>query len=143
MYDYSALKGKRNLVIGGSGFKGTWLKLVLDFHGIEFKSASLSEVSEPSLNTICFSNTQEIQLDVKDGKRIHSVLEEVEPDVIFYFAAQALVKKSIEDPIDTFETNVMGMVKFLDCIRNWGANRNLTLILITSDKVYKNNGWYY
>ena len=117
MYDYSALKENVTLLLEVV-FQRHLAKAGAGFHGINLNQLLWWYLSlRLTLFTCKYSRNS---VGRYRREKVHSVLEEVEPDVIFYFAAQALVKKSIEDPIDTFETNVMGMVKFLGALEIGG-----------------------
>ena len=136
-----AYRGRRVLVTGHTGFKGSWLSFWLKQLGADVAGFSLDIPSTPS-------NFELLRLDrhlkhyigdIRDISRLAEVIDEFKPDVIFHLAAQALVRRSYSDPVSTFETNTMGMVNILECIRTrpWVQ----AAILITSDKAYRNVEW--
>lgn len=137
----AAYRGRRVLVTGHTGFKGSWLVQWLLHLGAKVAGFSVDIPSEPS-NFKLIGLEQRIQHyigDIRDPQRLASVIDEFKPDVIFHMAAQALVRRSYADPVYTFETNTMGMVHVLECIRQreWIA----AAVLITSDKAYRNDEW--
>ena len=133
--------GLKVLVTGHTGFKGSWLSLWLKQLGAEVAGFSLNIPSSPS-------NFELLKLDrhlkhyigdVRDISLLAKVIDEFKPDVIFHMAAQSLVRRSYLDPVGTFETNTMGMVNILECIRTRAWVK--AAVLITSDKAYSNNEW--
>ena len=131
--------GKKILITGHTGFKGTWLSIWLKTLGAKLYGISREVLTEPSFyeNTLHDSNfDREFFFDISNFKRLDDVISEVKPDFIFHLAAQALVSVSYENPIDTISTNVFGTVNLLESLRKW--NYNCVAVIITSDKVYKN-----
>lgn len=133
--------GRRVLVTGHTGFKGSWLVQWLIELGAEVAGYSRDIPSEPS-NFELLNLDRRIQHyvgDICDPKALAVALDEFKPDVVFHMAAQALVRRSYADPAGTFETNIMGMVHLLECLRHrdWIS----AVVLITSDKAYRNNEW--
>lgn len=134
-------RGRRVLVTGHTGFKGSWLSVWLMQLGAEVAGYSLDIPSTPSnfdLSGLA-GRLRHYQGDMRDEARLAAVIDEFRPEIIFHLAAQALVRRSYADPVTTFETNVMGMVRLLECIRQrpWIE----MAILITSDKAYRNDEW--
>jgi CDP-glucose 4,6-dehydratase len=133
--------GRRILVTGNTGFKGSWLSLWLHHLGAKVAGFSNSIPTSPSnfdlLNLK--KDTSHYQGDIRDKVRLSEVIDDFKPEIIFHLAAQAIVSESYADPRGTFETNIMGMVNLLDCIRSrdWIE----AAILITSDKAYRNDEW--
>ena len=131
-------KGKRVLILGHTGFKGSWLTVWLNQLGAEVYGASLGIPTEPShfkvgkLGACCDSRF----LDIRDFAQLTSYFEEVKPDFVFHLAAQALVGSAHLNPRETFETNVLGTVNILQCLKAVG--RPICAVLITSDKAYEN-----
>lgn len=136
-----AYRGRRVLVTGHTGFKGSWLALWLSDLGAKVAGYSVDVPTEPS-------NFEALGLaahldhhfgDIRDRAGLARVIDQFRPDVIFHLAAQALVQKSYDDPALTFETNAMGMVNVLECVRSrpWIE----AVVLITSDKTYRNDEW--
>jgi CDP-glucose 4,6-dehydratase len=134
-------RGRRVLVTGNTGFKGSWLSLWLKQLGAEVAGYSLHVPASPSNFDILRleSRLRHYQGDIRDRARLAEVIDEFRPEMIFHLAAQALVRRSYADPVTTFETNTMGMVNLLDCVRTrpWIE----TAVLITSDKAYRNDEW--
>ena len=134
-------RGSRVLVTGHTGFKGSWLALWLKHLGAEVAGFSVDIPSTPS-NFDLLGLEQHLQHfvgDIRDRSCLEQVIDKFKPDIVFHLAAQALVRQSYEDPVSTFETNTMGMVNVLECIRTrpWIS----AAVLITSDKAYRNVEW--
>jgi CDP-glucose 4,6-dehydratase len=131
--------GKKILITGHTGFKGTWLSIWLKTLGAKLYGISREVLTEPSFyeNTLHEKNFErEYFFDISNFERFNAVISEVKPDFIFHLAAQALVSVSYENPIDTISTNVFGTVNLLESLRK--CNYNCVAVIITSDKVYKN-----
>lgn len=128
---------KKVLLTGHTGFKGAWMVLLLKQLGAEVCGYAL-EAEDNSLyqqidgDKYCRS----IVADIRDRKHIKKVLHEFQPDFVFHMAAQALVKKGYDDPVGTYETNVMGTLYLLEALREY--SEDCVAIMITTDKVYEN-----
>lgn len=133
--------GKRVLVTGHTGFKGSWLTLWLKELGAEVGGYSLGSVSDPSHFDLMGlqDQIQHFAGDIRDRNRLLEVFNQFQPEFVFHMAAQALVRRSYGDPASTFEVNAMGMVNVMECLRKVPSVR--TAILITSDKAYRNDEW--
>ncbi|MFA7342840.1 MAG: CDP-glucose 4,6-dehydratase [Terrimicrobiaceae bacterium] len=133
--------GKRVLVTGHTGFKGSWLSLWLRELGAEVAGYSLGSVGSHShFDLIGLQGQMEhFTGDVRDRTRLFEVFQRFQPEFVFHMAAQALVKKSYNDPASTFEVNAMGMVNVMECLRNSPSVRSA--LMITSDKAYRNDEW--
>ena len=133
--------GKRVLVTGHTGFKGSWLSLWLKELGAEVAGYSLGSVGNPSHFDLIGLQGQirHFTGDIRDSARLAGVFREFQPELVFHMAAQALVKKSYADPASTFEVNAMGMVNMMECLRNAPSVR--AALMITSDKAYRNDEW--
>lgn len=134
-------RGRRVLVTGHTGFKGSWLTLWLKHLGAEVAGFSIDVPSTPS-GFEFFGLEKRIKHyigDIRDRAHLAQVIDEFQPEIIFHLAAQALVRRSYDDPVTTFETNTMGMVNLLECIRTRPAIK--VAVLITSDKAYRNDEW--
>lgn len=136
-----AYRGRRVLVTGHTGFKGSWLVQWLLQLGAEVAGYSVDIPSTPS-NFEILGLDQRIKHyigDILDQQSLVAAIDEFKPDMIFHMAAQALVRRSYADPASTFETNAMGMVRLMECVRQrkWIA----AVVLITSDKAYRNDEW--
>ena len=135
--------GKRVLVTGHTGFKGSWLALILSHLGAEVTGYALAPVEDnnhfDSLN-LCQSIRHVIG-DIRDLNSLLSTFKTCKPEFVFHLAAQALVKHSYNQPIDTFSTNMMGSANVLESVRQESSVRSL--VYITSDKCYENNEWIW
>lgn len=129
------------LVTGHTGFKGSWLSLWLLNLGAEVAGYSIDVPSTPcNFDLLGLSGRiHHYEGDIRDRVRMAEVLDDFRPEIVFHLAAQSLVRRSYADPVTTFETNTMGMVSLLDCIRvrPWIE----VAVLITSDKAYRNDEW--
>ncbi|TCL75619.1 CDP-glucose 4,6-dehydratase [Rhizobium sp. BK251] len=131
--------GRRVFVTGNTGFKGSWLCLWLQRLGAEVHTAALAPASGSLYETLApWSSQRHNILDVRDGAALARVLKEAKPEIVIHMAAQPLVRRSYADPVETFSTNVMGTVNLLESVRRAGTVR--TLVVVTSDKVYRNEG---
>jgi CDP-glucose 4,6-dehydratase len=134
-------KGKKVLITGHTGFKGSWLSLWLWKLGSEVYGYSLPPNTTP--NNYAVSSVRKIISgetigNISDNRLIYEVIKESEPDVIFHLAAQPLVRVSYDHPVQTFQTNVMGTLNLLDALRDY--ERPCSVIMVTSDKCYENSG---
>lgn len=134
---------KTVLVTGHTGFIGTWLCLWLKTLGAKITGYSLEPPTNPSLfETIGLEKEiTSITGDIRDEDHIHECFEKCKPEFVFHLAAQPLVLRSYENPVETFETNVMGTVNLLECIRHISGVK--ACIILTSDKCYENRGSDY
>lgn len=134
-------KNKRVLITGHTGFKGSWLAVWLQSLGAEVAGFSLDIPTSPNHFELLGldKKIKDYRGDIRDKNSLSKAIDDFKPQIIFHMAAQALVRKSYQDPAATFETNVMGMVNLLDLIRtrNWVE----VAVLITSDKAYRNDEW--
>jgi CDP-glucose 4,6-dehydratase len=130
-------RGRRVLVTGHTGFKGSWLALWLHMLGAEVFGLALSPHTTPNhAQALNLPITQHL-LDLRQPEPVRAALEAIQPEVIFHLAAQALVRSSYHDPITTFGSNVMGLVHLLDALRASPATR--VVINATTDKCYAPN----
>jgi len=130
--------GKRVLVTGHTGFKGSWLCIWLNELGAKVLGYALDPPSTPNNFSICSLDTkiQSIRGDVRDLAHVSTVFEEFQPDIVFHLAAQALVRYSYDVPRETIETNVMGTVNVLEAARHTPSVNSV--VVVTSDKCYEN-----
>ncbi|MGO4110167.1 CDP-glucose 4,6-dehydratase [Paenibacillus sp. YAF4_2] len=128
--------GKKVLVTGHTGFKGSWLCAVLLHQGAEVVGYSLPASTTPNMAECLALPITSIEGDITNAIAFHEALTEQEPDIVFHLAAQALVRDSYRDPLSTFHTNTFGTAVLLDCIRRVPAAK--IIINITTDKVYEN-----
>jgi CDP-glucose 4,6-dehydratase len=143
-HNIESFQGKRVFVTGHTGFKGTWLTFLLKELGAEVLGYALTpEPSSPShFNLLGMQDKiHHVVGDVRDSSNLNATMQSFQPDIVFHLAAQALVKKSYEDPTITFDTNVMGSVNLLDAVRQCPTVRSL--VYITSDKCYENVEWVW
>ena len=134
----SGWRGRRVLVTGHTGFKGSWLSMWLHALGADVTGFALEPPSEPSL----FAAARIDQLidhhigDIRDLAAVRAVVEASRPEVIFHLAAQPLVRLSYREPVETYATNVMGTVHLLEAGRR--ARDIKAIVCVTSDKCYEN-----
>ena len=140
MFDCSEYKGKKVLITGHTGFKGSWLSILLLNAGAKVYGYSLEPPTEPSIFKLCHleQKMHSVIGDIIDFEFLKKTFSEVEPEVVFHLAAQPIVRESYRKPRETFETNVMGTVNVLECIRQSKSVKSV--IIITTDKVYFNDG---
>lgn len=144
MTDYFEFyKGKRVLITGHTGFKGSWLCKILTLAGAEVTGYSLEPPTNPSLFEITniSDEIKSIIGDIRDYEHLNDVFKEFKPEIVFHLAAQPIVRESYKNPVFTYETNVMGTVNVLECVRNSQSVKSV--LNVTTDKVYKNNEWVY
>ena len=138
--DVSFYNGKRVLVTGHTGFKGSWLSKMLLRAGAEVLGFSLAPETNPSLFEIAKLETEpgmtSVLGDIRDLKKMQEVFTAFQPELVFHLAAQPIVRTSYEEPVYTYETNVIGTVNVLECIRKTPSVRSA--VIITTDKVYEN-----
>lgn len=136
-------KGKKVLVTGHTGFKGSWLCRILTLAGAEVTGYGLKPPTDPSLFQIAgLEDTMNSVIgDIRDREALKRVFDQAQPEIVFHLAAQPIVRDSYKDPVYTYETNVMGTVNTLECIR---LTPSVTSFLnVTTDKVYENREWEY
>ena len=136
-------RGKRVLVTGHTGFKGSWLCEILLTAGARVTGYSLNPPTDPSLFQILgLSDRMDSRIgDVRDLDHMKQVFEETKPEIVLHLAAQPIVRESYKNPVYTYETNVMGTVNLLECARLSSSVRSL--VNVTTDKVYENREWEY
>jgi CDP-glucose 4,6-dehydratase len=129
---------RRVLVTGHTGFKGAWLSLWLKQLGAEVHGFSLPAPTNPNLHEIIRATTfaSETEGDVRNSAVLTAAIKKIQPQVIFHLAAQALVRRSYAEPLDTFETNALGTAHVLEAVRQ--LELNCLTVVITSDKCYEN-----
>ncbi len=136
-------KGKTVLVTGHTGFKGSWLSIWLNYLGAKVVGLSDGIVSNPSnyLVSSVSDFIQDYQVDIRDTEGVASLVNKVQPDFVFHLAAQALVRPSYENPIETITTNAIGTANVLDALRF--LDKKVVAVMITSDKAYDNVEWLW
>lgn len=136
-------RGRRILVTGHTGFKGSWLCRILTLAGAEVTGFSLQPPTEPSMFQILgLEDTMDSVIgDIRDFSAMKKVFDRVQPELVIHLAAQPIVRDSYRDPVYTYETNVMGTVHLLECARQTPSVKSL--LNVTTDKVYENREWEY
>lgn len=132
-------RGKRCLITGHTGFKGSWLALWLCELGAEVHGVALPPATNPSLfNQLDLGTliSGDHRGDVRDARVLSDIMDRVEPDFVFHLAAQPLVRRSYAEPLETFSTNVMGTVHVLEALRS--LRKECSVVLVTTDKCYEN-----
>ena len=139
--DLSFYKGKKVLVTGHTGFKGTWLCRILINAGAQVTGYSLNPPTEPNLFSMADveSRMNSVIGDIRDLDHLKKVFEQTQPEIVLHLAAQPIVRDSYKDPVYTYETNVMGTGNICECVRLNPCVKSF--LNVTTDKVYKNNEW--
>ena len=141
LMDLSFYKGKRVLVTGHTGFKGAWMCRVLVDAGAILTGYSLEAPTQPNLFALAGveDNMTSIIGDVRDLAHLTEVFDQAQPELVLHLAAQPIVRTSYEQPVYTYETNVMGTVNILECVRTHPCVKSF--LNVTTDKVYENKEW--
>lgn len=141
MFDMTFYNGKNVFVTGHTGFKGSWLCKMLVNAGAKVTGYSLEPTTNPSLFNIAniANDVESIIGDIRDYKKLKAAFDKAQPEIVFHLAAQPIVRDSYKDPAYTYETNVMGTVNILECVRNSNCVRSF--LNVTTDKVYLNKEW--
>jgi CDP-glucose 4,6-dehydratase len=136
-------RGKRVLITGHTGFKGSWLSLWLHELGAKVTGLALAPDTEPShFELIGLRNIiNHIEGDIRDPHVVDKAFKTARPEIVFHLAAQALVRDSYENPKDTFDTNIGGTVNILEAVR--ASSSVKAVVVITSDKCYENKEWVW
>lgn len=140
-FDPNFYKGKRVLVTGHTGFKGSWMCRVLTILGAEVTGFAMEPPTEPALFTLAgiAKDVNSVMGDIRDLDALNKVYAETQPEIVFHLAAQPIVRESYRDPVFTYGTNVMGTVNLLECVRNTPSVKSV--VNVTTDKVYRNREW--
>lgn len=136
-------RGKRVFVTGHTGFKGSWLCRILLNAGAEVTGYSLPAPTEPNLFSMADleNNMNSIIGDIRDEASLKKSFDMAQPEIVLHLAAQPIVRESYQSPAYTYETNVMGTVNILECIRQNTCVKSF--LNVTTDKVYQNNEWHW
>jgi len=136
-------KDKKVLLTGHTGFKGSWLSLWLQSMGTHITGYALAPPTKPSLFEVANveNGMLSIKGDVCDLTHLKSVVNEHKPEIVIHMAAKSLVRYSYNNPVETYSTNVLGTVNLLEAVRHSNCVR--VVIIVTSDKCYKNNEWHW
>lgn len=137
----SFYEGKRVLITGHTGFKGAWMSRILINAGAIVTGYSLKPPTQPNLFQLSRidGKMNSIQGDIRDYEHLKKVFDETQPEIVFHLAAQPIVREGYRNPQYTYETNVMGTVNLLECVRNVSSVKSV--VNVTTDKVYNNNEW--
>jgi len=140
-FDLSFYKGKRVLLTGHTGFKGSWMSVMLVNAGAEVIGYSSCSKTETRLFDLCGVKDQitHIKGDVRDLEHLLAVFQECQPEIVIHMAAQPIVRDSYKDPVGTYSTNVMGTVNICEAVRQTHSVRSF--LNVTRDKVYENKEW--
>ena len=143
MATHAIWKGRRVFLTGHTGFKGGWLALWLTQLGAEVRGYALDPCTTPSLFEAAKigSAIEDIRGDIRDATKLNAAMTQFRPDVVFHLAAQPLVRYSYEDPIGTYETNVIGTARVLEAVRQTPSVR--AVVSVTTDKCYENKEWIW
>lgn len=140
-----AYAGKRVLVTGHTGFKGSWLSLWLELLGAEVTGFALTPPTTPAMFDLCMveSGIRHIIGDVRDTRALDAALAVANPDILLHLAAQPIVRLSYAEPVETLDVNVMGTAQVLEAVRRHTAasQKRCEIVVVTSDKCYANHEW--
>lgn len=139
--DMQFYKNKKVLITGHTGFKGSWMCKLLIMAGAKVTGYALEAPTDPSLFEMCriADDMNSIVGDIRDLEHLKKVFEEVQPEIVIHMAAQPLVRESYQNPVYTYETNVMGTVNIMECVRLNPCVKSF--VNVTTDKVYLNKEW--
>jgi CDP-glucose 4,6-dehydratase len=143
MSDISFFKNKQVFLTGHTGFKGSWLSKILIEAGAIVTGYSLAPPTQPDLFTLASIEDRMTSVigDIRDLDVLQRAFNQAQPDIVFHLAAQPIVRDGYRDPRRTYETNVMGTVNILECVRNSCCVKSF--VNVTTDKVYQNKEWEY
>ena len=141
MFDNDFFINKKVLITGCTGFKGSWLAIWLDLLGAKLYGLALDPPTDPSIfeNAKLKNIIKNNIIDIKDTNKVFNLINDIQPDYIFHLAAQPIVRYSYHNPVETWQTNVIGTVNILDSLKK--LKKNCIGIIITSDKCYENQEW--
>lgn len=141
MHNMKFYCGKKVFVTGHTGFKGTWLCRILIDAGAVVTGYSLSAPTQPNLFSLSGvdKHMNSVIGDIRNLDALKNVFDKAEPEIVLHLAAQPIVRDSYKDPVYTYETNVMGTVNILECVRQSTCVKSI--LNVTTDKVYQNNEW--
>jgi CDP-glucose 4,6-dehydratase len=131
-------RGRKVLLTGHTGFKGSWMRLWLHELGAEVTGFALAPDTQPNLSALFADGTRATIGDVRDAALVARVVTAADPNIVIHMAAQALVRESYRDPLGTYATNVMGTANLLQACRR--LEGLAAVLVVTSDKVYENDG---
>jgi CDP-glucose 4,6-dehydratase len=132
-------RGKRVLLTGHTGFKGSWLALWLSELGAKLEGLALDPITEPNHWSLIKLPIVDHRLDIRDFASTSALFDIFKPEIVFHLAAQPLVRRSYQDPIETWSTNVMGTAHILEACRL--TSNVKAVVVVTTDKCYENREW--
>lgn len=137
--DLSFYKNKVVLITGHTGFKGSWLSKILIMNGAKVVGYSLEPPTNPNLFSYLNLDKQIVSVvgDVRDLKKLNKVFDKYQPEIVFHLAAQPIVRTSYQEPVYTYDVNVMGTVNVCECVRTHPCVKSF--LNVTTDKVYEND----
>lgn len=140
-FDVELYRGKTVLLTGHTGFKGSWMSVILANAGADVIGYSSCSKTETRLFDLCGVKKQitHIKGDVRDLDHLKAVFSDYQPEIVIHLAAQPIVRESYKNPVDTYSTNVMGTVNVLECVRLNPCVKSF--LNVTTDKVYENKEW--
>lgn len=133
--------GRRILVTGHTGFKGSWLALWLQKLGANVAGISLDPETTPNHWDVLSMDLPDHRVDIRDSESTTKIISEAAPEIVFHLAAQPLVRRSYLDPLETWSTNVVGTATVLNACRKADSLR--AIVVVTTDKVYANKNWHW
>ena len=141
MFDFAFYQGKKVLITGHTGFKGTWMCAMLLQAGAQVIGYALEPPTDPSIFRLTEMEQKmtSVSGDIRDLGRLKETFNRYQPEIVIHMAAQPIVRESYKDPVYTYETNVMGTVNILECVRLFSCVRSF--VNVTTDKVYLNHEW--
>lgn len=140
----NAFQGKRVLVTGHTGFKGSWISQWLLRLGAEVHGFALPvDPSQRLFSQLQLQNrmTSSYEVDIRDQSSVKDAISQIQPEFVFHLAAQALVRKSYIEPVETFQTNVIGTANVIEALRD--LESRCTAVIVTTDKCYENKEWVH
>lgn len=139
----NSFRGSSVLVTGHTGFKGAWLTAWLKQLGANVVGVALDPPSEPSHFVVAnmADEMSDLRIDIRNQAAVEDAIATVQPDFVFHLAAQALVRRSHDDPLETWHTNVLGTLHVLEALRK--LDKSCAAVIITSDKCYDNVEWVW
>ncbi|MEM3828800.1 MAG: CDP-glucose 4,6-dehydratase [Conexivisphaerales archaeon] len=135
-------KGKKIMIIGHTGFVGSWLTKIASILGAEIAGYALDPPTTPNMySTLNLKGVLDKRGDIRNKESLERAIKDFQPEIIFHLAAQPIVLESFENPVETLEINVIGTANVLDSMRKVDSIK--VALIMTSDKVYRNNEWPY